>query len=137
NAALDNLLSSANAKGANVSVGDVIPVNIKLGGTVTDPKISTDLSKQGAKAMDDLKAAAKAEFDKKKAEAEAKVKEEAEKLKTQAQQKLDAEKAKAAAEADRIKKDAEAKAKAKADSIKKAAEQKAKDELKNLNPFKK
>lgn len=137
NAALDNLLSAANSKGANVSVGDMIPVNIKIGGTVTDPKISTDLSKQGAKAMDDLKAAAKAEFDKKKAEAEAKIREEADKLKSQGQAKLDAEKAKAAAEVDRLKKDAEAKAKAKSDSLKKAAEQKAKDELKNLNPFKK
>ncbi|MBL0139632.1 MAG: membrane assembly protein AsmA [Bacteroidetes bacterium] len=137
NAALDNLLSAANSKGVNLSVGDMIPVNIKIGGTVTDPKISTDLNKQGAKAMDDLKAAAKAEFDKKKAEAEAKVREEADKVKAQAQAKLDAEKAKATAEADRIKKEAEAKAKAKADSIKKAAEQKAKDELKNLNPFKK
>ncbi|MFN8143067.1 MAG: AsmA-like C-terminal region-containing protein [Bacteroidia bacterium] len=137
NAALNTLISSANSKGANFSVGDVIPVSIKIGGTVNDPKVSTDLNKQGAKAMDDLKAAAKAEFDKKKAEAEAKAREEAEKLKAQAQAKLDAEKAKASAEADRIKKEAEAKAKAKADSIKKAAEQKAKDQLKNLNPFKK
>jgi Skp family chaperone for outer membrane proteins len=125
NSLVNGLLSSANAKGANLSVGDVIPVVIHITGTATDPKVGTDLNKAGAKAMDDLKAKAADEFNKKKAEAEAKAKEEAEKLKKEAQ-------AKAQAEADRLKKEAEAKAKAEADRLKKEAEQKAKDQLKNI-----
>jgi len=141
NAVLNNLVSSANAKGANFSLGDVVPVNLKIGGTVDKPSVSTDLGKQGANVMDDLKAKAQEEFDKKKAELESKAREEAEKLKADAAAKLEAEKAKAAAEVDRLKKEAEAKAKATADSLKKAAEEeakkKAKDALKNLNPLKK
>ncbi len=141
NAILNNLVSQANAKGANVSVGDVVPVTILITGTVDDPKVGTDLKAQGANVMDDLKAKAQEEFDKKKAEAEAMAREEAAKLKDEANAKLNAEKAKAEAEVDRIKKEQEAKAKATADSLKKAAEkeatQKAKDALKDINPFKK
>jgi len=141
NSVITGLVSQANAKGANVSVGDVVPVNLLIGGTFTDPKVSSDLGKQGANAMADLKAKAKEEFDKKKDELESRAREEADKLKSDAAAKVDAEKAKAAAEADRIKKEVEAKAKAKADSLKKAAEdeakKKAKDALKNINPLKK
>lgn len=137
NSVLDNLVGQANAKGAKFSLGETVPVNVGITGTVTDPRIKTDLNSQGAKAMDDLKAKAKEEFDKKKAEAEAKAREEADKLKAQAQAKLDQEKAKAQAEADRLKKEAEAKAKAAADKAKQEAEKKAKDALKGLNPFKK
>ena len=125
NSFVNGLLSSANSKGANISVGDVIPVNIHITGTVTSPKVGTDLNKAGAKAMDDLKAKAQEEFDKKKAEAEAKAKAEADRIKKEAEDK-------AKAEADRLKKEAEAKAKAEADRLKKEAEQKAKDQIKNI-----
>jgi hypothetical protein len=137
NSVLNNLVSQANAKGANFTVGDVIPLNILITGTVKDPKISTDLNKAGASVMNDLKAKAEEEFNKKKEEAEARVRAEADKLKNEAEAKLQSEKQKAAVEADKIKKEAEAKAKARADSLKKAAEQKAKDQLKQINPFKK
>lgn len=137
NSVLDNLVSSANSKGANFTIGDVIPVNLTIGGTVSDPKIGTDLNRGGAKVMDDLKAKAKEEIEKKKAEAEARVKAEADRIKNEAASRLESEKQKASAEAERIKKEAEAKAKARTDSLKKAAEKKAKDELKQLNPFKK
>lgn len=132
NSVISGLISSANAKGANVSVGEVIPVNIKITGTVDSPKIGTDLGKMGEKAMDDLKAKANEEFNKKKAEAEAKAREEADKLKKEAEAKLNEQKAKAQAEADKAKKEAEAKAKAYADSLKKAADKKAKSELEKL-----
>lgn len=132
NAVLENMVSAANAKGANFSVGDVVPVLIKVGGTVNDPKIGTDVNSAGSKVMDDLKAKAKEELDKKKAEAEARAKAEADKLKAEAQAKLDAEKQRAAAEAERVKKEAEARAKSVADSLKKAAEDAAKKNLKNL-----
>ena len=132
NNVLNNLVTSANSKGANLSIGDVIPLNIKIGGTVNDPKISTDLNKAGANVMEALKEKAKEEFEKAKADAEAKVRAEAEKLKNEAAIKIDAEKQKLAGEAEKLKKQAEAKAKAQADSLKKAAEKKAKDQLKNL-----
>ena len=132
NNVLNNLVTSANSKGANLSIGDVIPLNIKIGGTVNDPKISTDLNKAGANVMEALKEKAKEEFEKAKADAEAKVRAEAEKLKNEAAVKIEAEKQKLAGEAEKLKKQAEAKAKAQADSLKKAAEKKAKDQLKNI-----
>lgn len=137
NSVISGLLATANSKGANLSVGDVIPVNIKITGTIDSPKIGTDLGKAGSNAMNDLKAKANEEFNKKKEELEAKAKAEAEKLKDDAAAKVNEQKAKAAAEADRIKKEQEAKAKAYADSLKKAADKKAKEEINKLNPFKK
>jgi hypothetical protein len=123
NSVLNGLVSKANSKGTNLTLGETIPVELKLTGTNSDPKVSTDLNKQGAKAMADLKAAAAAEFDKKKAEAEAKAKAEIEKVKSEAQ-------AKANAEAERLKKEA-------SDKVKKEAEKKAKENLDKFNPFKK
>jgi hypothetical protein len=137
NNVLNNFISQANSKGVNLSAAEYIPIAIKIGGTSDDPKISTDLSGAGSKVVDDLKAAAKAEFDKQKAEAEAKAKAEADKYKAEAEKKVNEQKAKAQAEVDKAKKDAEARAKAVEDSAKKAAEKKAKDELKKWNPLKK
>ncbi|MEO8085438.1 MAG: AsmA-like C-terminal region-containing protein [Bacteroidota bacterium] len=137
NSVLNNFISQANSKGVNISAGDNIPIAVKIGGTCTNPKISTDLSSAGGKAIDNLKEAAKAEFEKKKAEAEAKVKAEADKLKSEAEKKVNEQKAKVQGEVDKAKKDAEAKLKAEQDKAKKDAEKKAKDELNKLNPFKK
>ena len=137
NSVINGLVSSANAKGANVSVGDIIPVNLKITGTVNSPKVEPTFGSSGGNVMEDLKAKAKEEFEKQKAEAEARAREEADKLKKEAEAKLDAEKQKAEAEAEKLRKEAEAKAKAQADSLKKAAEKEAQDKLKNLNPFKK
>jgi len=123
NSVLNGLVSQANSKGASLSVGDVVPVAIKMGGTVTNPTVSTDINKAGAKAMSDLKAAAAAEFEKQKAAAEAKAKAEVE--------------AKVKSTTDQLKKEADAKLKAAQDSIKNAAAKKAKDELQQFNPFKK
>ena len=137
NGVLNNLVSSANSKGANFTVGDVIPVNLKIGGTVTNPTVGTDLNNAGASVMNDLKAKAAEAAAKLKAEAEAKARAEVDKLKKEGEAKFDAEKQKAQTEAERLKKEAEAKAKAEADKQKKAAEKKAEEELKKLNPFKK
>jgi hypothetical protein len=123
NSVLNGLVSQANSKGTNLTLGEMVPIALKVGGTVKDPKVSTDLNKQGAKAMADLKAAAAAEFDKKKAEAEAKAKAELDKVKNEAQ-------SKANAEAERLKKEAN-------DKLKKEAEKKAKENLDKFNPFKK
>jgi hypothetical protein len=138
NAAIDQLFAKANAAaGTSVKMSEVIPVTVGFKGTVTDPKITTDLNTTGAKAMDAFKAAAQEEFEKQKAAMEAKAREEADKLKAEGEARLAAEKAKAQAEADRMKKEAEARAKAVADSIKKAAEKEAKKAIDQLNPFKK
>ncbi|CAN5534681.1 AsmA-like C-terminal region-containing protein [soil metagenome] len=137
NSVLNNFISQANSKGVNISAVDNIPVAVKIGGTCENPKISTDLSSAGGKAIDNLKEAAKAEFEKKKAEAEAKVRAEADKLKSEAEKKLNEQKAKAQGEVDKAKKEAEAKLKAEQEKAKKEAEKKAKDELNKLNPFKK
>lgn len=137
NSVLTNLVSAANSKGANVSLSDVVPLNITIGGTVNNPKIGTDLKNSASNALEDLKSKAKEEFEKRKAEAEEKIKAEAERVKNEMLSKGEAEKQKAAAEVDRIKKEAQAKAQARVDSLKKAAEKEAKDKLKKLNPFNK
>ena len=134
---ISGLLSSANSKGANVSIGDIIPINLTIKGTVNSPKIGTDLGKIGSNVMNDLKSKAEEEFNKKKAEAESKIKDATDKIKSDAEAKFNSEKEKATAEAERIKRENEAKAKAYTDSLKREAERKAKDQLKNLNPFKK
>jgi hypothetical protein len=138
NTAIDQLISKANATaGTSVKLTEVIPITVGIKGTVTDPKVTTDLNLLGAKAMDAFKAAAEAEFEKQKAAAEAKARAEAERIKAEGEARLAAEKAKAQAEAERLKKEVEAKAKATADSLKKAAEKEAKKALDQLNPFKK
>ena len=130
NALVDGLLSQANSKGAKLSMGDKVNLDVLVGGTVSKPTIKTGLNGSGASLMDNLKNQAKAELDKQKTELEAKAKAEVDKLKSQAQAQVDAEKAKAQAEIEKQKKDAEAKAKAEADRLKKEAEDKAKKEAK-------
>ena len=130
NALVDGLLSQANSKGAKLSMGDKVNLDVLVGGTVSKPTVKTGLNGSGASLMDNLKNQAKAELDKQKAELEAKAKAEVDKLKSQAQAQVDAEKAKAQAEIEKQKKDAEAKAKAEADRLKKEAEDKAKKEAK-------
>lgn len=131
NAVLDGLVSQANSKGGNLSLGEKVNIDVLVGGTVSKPVIKTGLKNTGASLIDNAKDAAKAEFDKRKAELEAKAKAEADKLKAQGQAEFDAQKAKAQAEIDKQKKDAEAKAKAEADRLKKEAEEKAKKEAKD------
>ena len=114
--AASSVLSNLTSK-AGVNVGETVPVAIKIGGTVNNPTVSTDLNKTGAKAMDDLKAKAKEEL-------EDKAKAEADRLKQEAEDKLKAG-------ADKAKKEAEAKIKAEADRLKKEAEAKAKKEAEN------
>ena len=79
NSVLNNLISSANAKGANLSVGDVVPVNISIGGTVTNPKIGAEKQKASAEAerlKKEAEAKAKAQVDSLKKAAEKKAKDE-------------------------------------------------------------
>lgn len=137
NTAVNSLLAQANTKaGTNVKVSDIINVNLGLGGTFTNPTITTNLAdivKDEANSVKDqlkdeatakakeLEAQAKAEAERMQKEAEAKAKAEADKAKAQAQ-----------AEADRLKKEAEARAKAEEEKAKKQAEEEAKKKLKGM-----
>ncbi|MEI9946599.1 MAG: AsmA-like C-terminal region-containing protein [Chitinophagaceae bacterium] len=52
---LNSLASQANSKGIPVKLGDVVDLNIKLGGSITNPSIQTDLKAVAGDAIDDLK----------------------------------------------------------------------------------
>lgn len=119
------LISKANASGANFSMAENIKLNLRIGGTVTNPTVSTDLKETTGKAIDTLKDQAKAELDKQKKELEDKAKAEADRLKKEAEDK-------AKAEVDKLKKEAEEKAKKEKDRLLKESEKKAKDALKNI-----
>lgn len=122
---VSGLISKANSNGANLSMGDNVNLNIKIGGTVMNPKVETGIKDAAKNAMDDVKAKVADEIEKKKQEALAK----ADSIKRAAEEKVKSE-------ADRLKREAEAKAKAEADRLKKEAEEKAKkaagDKLKDL-----
>jgi uncharacterized protein involved in outer membrane biogenesis len=141
NNAVNQALDALNKK-AGTSVRSTGDVNVKLliGGTFTDPKISTnlaDIAKDEANSLaDQLKAEAdrkrkeledkaKQELDKAKAEAEAKARAEADRIKKEAEDKVKAEQ-------ERLKKEAEAKAKAEEERLKKQAEEEAKKRLKGI-----
>ena len=97
NSVLDGLVKDASKKGVNVSLGDIIPVTILIGGTATDPKITTGIKSAMAGMVEDIKKQAKAEVEKKKEELVVKAKDEATNLITQA----DAEAARIISEAEK------------------------------------
>jgi hypothetical protein len=128
--AVSGLFAKANqAAGTNISMGKEVNVKVKIVGTVSDPKIETNIKDMAGSVVTDVKTQIKEQLEDKKQELEDKAKAEADRLKKEAEDK-------ARAEADRIKKEAENKAKAEADRLKKEAEEKAKkeaeDKLKNL-----
>ncbi len=55
NAFVDGLVAQAAGKGIDVNLGEIIPVNVKIKGKVSDPEITTDLMEQGKNIMDDVK----------------------------------------------------------------------------------
>jgi vacuolar-type H+-ATPase subunit H len=97
NSVLDGLVKDASKKGVNVTLGDIVPVTILIGGTATDPKISTGIKSAMAGLAEDMKKQALAEIEKKKDEIITKAKAEATNLIAQA----DAEAAKIIAEAEK------------------------------------
>ena len=52
---INNLASQATAKGVPVNLGETINLNVKMGGTITNPSIKTDLKQAGASLAEDLK----------------------------------------------------------------------------------
>jgi hypothetical protein len=146
--AVNGLLAQANkAAGTQLSLGEKVNIDVKVGGTITKPTVKTGLKDAAKNAVDDLKKQAEELAKQKLKEAEERAKAEAEKLKKQAldeaaklkkqaEDKAKAEADKLKAEAEKKKKELEAKARAEAEKAKKEAEEKAKKEaekgLRNL-----
>lgn len=122
---ISGLIAQANARGASLSMGETVRLNLKMTGTVSKPVISTDMKESVGNAKKALEDQLKQEFEKQKKELEEKAKAEADRLKKEAEEK-------GKAELDKAKKAAEEKAKAEQDRLKKEAEKKAKDALKNV-----
>lgn len=132
NKAVAGLFSQANqAFGTNASAPDRVKMDVLIGGTSDDPKITPKLAGMagGSNPVDDLKDKAKEELNKKKEELENKAKEEIDNAKDKANEEKKKAEAKAKAEADAARKKAEAeKKKAEDEAKKKAAAEKKKAE---------
>jgi hypothetical protein len=80
---INSLASQATSKGVPVKLGDVVNLNVKMGGTISSPSIKTDLKEVAGDAAADLKQQA-ADFAKEKVDAEKqKIKDSAIVVKTQ------------------------------------------------------
>lgn len=123
NTATNNAVAKLNqAAGSNVKLSETIPVNLKITGTFTDPKIETDLSNIAKQESDNVKNQLLDEANRKKAELESQAKAELEKQKAELERQKKEAEAKAKAEYEKQKAEAEAKAKAEAEKAKKQAE---------------
>ncbi|KAF0198964.1 MAG: membrane protein involved in colicin uptake [Bacteroidetes bacterium] len=121
NNVLNNLIGEANKKGANFSAGDVIPVAVMIGGTVSNPKITTSLKNMASDAVKEMKQQITEKIQQKKEEAVAKVREEAGKYIEEANARAQKILADAQKQADDIMKLAnESASKVKAESVKRA-----------------
>ncbi len=150
NQVVDNLVSTAASKGLAIQPGETVNVDVRITGTVSDPKISLDLKESMQNAMQEARQQVEKKVEEviqeKKEEVTQKIEEKtdevkedarqraeqmiaaAEKARDDAMEKAAAEKDKAYAEAARIEKDAKGnmveqlKAKAKAETIRKTAD---------------
>ena len=133
---LNTLTAKAGAAGIQTANSETIPVGIKIGGTVLNPKITTDIRDRAENAMDDLKKQAedraREELEKRKKELEDRANAEKDRLQKEAEAKLNQEKERLKNEADKAKQEAERKAKEEADKAKKKAEEEAKKQLNKL-----
>jgi hypothetical protein len=55
NALVNNLAAQANSKGIPVSLSDVIDLNVKMGGTISNPVLKTDLKQAAGDVTQELK----------------------------------------------------------------------------------
>ena len=103
----------------NITPGETINVAALITGSISDPKVSTNLMQAAGGLAAGLKNQAVEEFNKKKDELESKAKEELDAQKQAAEQRLQEEKQKLSNEAELKKKALEERAKREADSLKK------------------
>lgn len=122
NSLLEGVLSQAAAKGVAIKVGELIPLDIHIGGTMLKPKLVSNLKDTGKQAASDL-------VDQGKELAKEKLGEEAKKLLDEAQRQADKLNAEAKALADKIRNEAKNAGDKIRDEGNKAAE-KAKDDAK-------
>ncbi|MCD4746816.1 MAG: hypothetical protein K8R58_11010 [Bacteroidales bacterium] len=80
NNVLNNLVSQANQKGVNISLGEIVDVNVLIGGTISNPVIKTSLKESANKAIDDIKKTIEDEINKKKEDIKKEAKERADKI---------------------------------------------------------
>jgi len=139
---INSLINQVKGQGINLEMPETVPVKLRLGGTIKNPKIETDFGEVFGNASNAVKDKAKMIADSLKNVAAEKAKatmdsfkirgeKEAQKLKEEAQEKakkeLDAAKKKAQEEADKLK----AKAKEEADKAKEKVGEKAKESINN------
>ncbi len=84
NGVLSGLVSDASKKGLNLNLGDMVPVTLLIGGTITNPTVKAGIKQAMAGVVEDLKQQAVAQVQQKKEEVIAKAKVEASKLIEQA-----------------------------------------------------
>ncbi len=131
NTALNNLISKTKAKGINIDITEIVPIDALIKGSFTNPEVIIDLRSAKSALVDNLKNQIKDEANKKLDEGKelinAKIDAEKERAKQRALDSIAAAKAKAKEKADQIIADAENRANIiRADVRKNAAETKAK-----------
>lgn len=80
NNVLNGLVSQANSKGANFTLGETVSLDVLIGGTITDPTVKAGLKESGKSLVEDVKEQVKQEIEKKKEEITAEAKAKAQKL---------------------------------------------------------
>jgi hypothetical protein len=106
NNVIEGLLSQANAKGANISLGETIDLAVLIGGTLSDPTVKPLLGQFRKNMVDDIKQNALEEINKKKEELEKNAKAEAQKILNDAEQQAQKIIEEARKQSDQIKKTA-------------------------------
>jgi len=80
NDVLNNLVNQANQQGANFSLGETVSLDVLIGGTLTAPKIKTNLKETGKTIVEDVKEQIQVEIEKKKEEISKEAREQAQKI---------------------------------------------------------
>lgn len=110
NASINNLITKASGAGLKVDPLQELNIKVKVGGTVSDPKIALDLGENAAQAKEaikeEVKQAVQQQIDTKKEEARAAAQAEVDKIMAEAQKEADMIREKAAAAAEVIRKEA-------------------------------
>lgn len=121
---LNNLVSQANSKGANISLGETVSMDVLIGGTLTNPEIKTNLKETGKNLVEDVKKKVEEEIQKQKEELSKQAKEEAQRILDEADKKAAQLQAEASKQAQNIRKNA-------ADAAKKVRDE-AEKQAKNI-----
>lgn len=103
---LNSMVKQANDKGANFSLGEMVSLNVGIGGTLTDPTIKTNFKESGKSMVEDVKKQIDEEIEKKKGELKQEAKKNAQKILNDANAQADKVVAEAKKQADKIRKEA-------------------------------